>query len=281
VQASRATNSAPAPIRRRGHPKLKNAFIIGEHPLIWMFLQSRKTPDRQRLQTRRHPVRNRRISVARPAVSTHCFWLLSKPARSRTMTLSPEQKQAVAAWVAAGDNLAEIQKKLSEQFKLSMTYMDVRFLVDDLGLELKSRAPAADANADLSKARPAPPAPEKKEGLLGRLKKAVGAGDDEAAEPPEADAEDDEELPPEIADDLAAGGPGAATNVKVEIDRLVRPGSMVSGSITFSDGVSGKWAMDQYGRLMLDMSRKGYQPSAADVQAFQRELTRLLQRQGY
>ena len=52
------------------------------------------------------------------------------------MTLSPEQKEAITTWVAAGDNLAEIQKKLAEQFKLSMTYMDVRFLVDDLGLEL-------------------------------------------------------------------------------------------------------------------------------------------------
>ena len=49
------------------------------------------------------------------------------------MSLTPEQKQAVASWVAAGDNLSLVQKKLTEQFKVSMTYMDVRFLVDDLG----------------------------------------------------------------------------------------------------------------------------------------------------
>ena len=193
------------------------------------------------------------------------------------MTLSPEQKQAVAAWVAAGDNLAVVQKKLSEQFKLSLTYMDVRFLVDDLGLELKSPAPAADLNADLSKARPAPP-PEKKGGLLDRLKKAVGGADDEAAEPAELEATEaeDADLMPETAD--PAGG---SANVKVEVDRIVRPGAVVSGSVTFSDGVSGKWALDQYGRLMLDMSRKGYQPAAPDVQAFQQELSRLLQRHGY
>ncbi len=196
------------------------------------------------------------------------------------MTLSPEQKQAVAAWVAAGDNLAEIQRKLSEQFKLSMTYMDVRFLVDDLGLVLKSAAPAADANADLSKARPAQPPPEKKGGLLGRLKKAVGGGGDEAAET-EAPEDEDADLPPEAADDLAGDLPGAAGNVKVEVDRIVRPGAVVSGSVTFSDGMAGKWAMDQYGRLMLEMGRKGYQPSAADVQVFQRELSRALQRHGY
>ena len=52
------------------------------------------------------------------------------------MSLTPEQKQTVATWVAAGDSLSTIQKKLGEHFKLSLTYMDVRFLVDDLGLEL-------------------------------------------------------------------------------------------------------------------------------------------------
>ena len=45
------------------------------------------------------------------------------------MSLTPEQKQAVSDWIAAGDNLSAVQKKLSEQFKVSMTYRDVRFLV--------------------------------------------------------------------------------------------------------------------------------------------------------
>ena len=82
------------------------------------------------------------------------------------MTLTPEQKQAVAQWVAAGDNLSMVQKKLSEQFKLSLTYMDVRFLVDDLNLSLKDAAPKADAS-DVTKtpARPAPEKPAEKKGL--------------------------------------------------------------------------------------------------------------------
>lgn len=188
------------------------------------------------------------------------------------MTLSPEQKQAVTAWVAAGDSLAAIQKKLAEEFKVSLTYMDVRFLVDDLGLELKSAATLADADADLSKVRPASTDPaEKKGGLLGRLKKAVGARND---------APDEAEVPSEYEDsgqDLAGDSLGAGGAVKVELDRVVRPGAVASGSVVFSDGMSGKWALDQLGRLLLDLSRKGYQPSAADVQAFQRELSRLLQ----
>jgi transposase len=62
------------------------------------------------------------------------------------MSLTPEQKKSVTAWVAAGDNLSAVQKKLQEQFKLSLTYRDVRFLVDDLNLELKDAAPKVDAN---------------------------------------------------------------------------------------------------------------------------------------
>ena len=188
------------------------------------------------------------------------------------MTLSPEQKQLVAAWVADGDNLAAIQKKLSEQLKVSLTYMDVRFLVDDLGLELRDATRAkADPKADLAKT--APETAGRKGGLLDRLKQAVGAsGEQESGEPAATDDELDlEEEPP------SAGG-GA---VKVDVDRVVRPGAAVSGSVTFSDGVSGKWAMDQYGRLMLETGRKGYQPPATDVESFQRELSRQLQRHGF
>jgi hypothetical protein len=201
------------------------------------------------------------------------------------MPLTPEQKQAVAAWAAAGDSLAVIQKKLSEQFKISMTYMDVRFLVDDLGLELKSTAPSTlDPNAGLAQTRPVQPAQsEKKGGLLNKLKKAVGAGEDDAVESggPDAGENDEAVLAAENDDDLAGAAPAGAGSVKIELDRVVRPGAVVSGSVTFSDGASGKWAMDQYGRLMLDLGKKGYQPSADDVQAFQRELSRQLQRHGF
>ena len=83
------------------------------------------------------------------------------------MSLTPEQKQTVATWVAAGDNLSAVQKKLAEQFKLSMTYRDVRFLVDDLNLELKDPAPKVDAS-DVSKG--APPKPAEKKGMIDQLK---------------------------------------------------------------------------------------------------------------
>jgi hypothetical protein len=204
------------------------------------------------------------------------------------MTLSPEQKQAVAAWVAAGDNLSTVQKKLADEFKVSLTYRDVRFLVDDLNLELKDPAPKVDAS-DVSKTpapggavpsprapRPATGEPAEKKGLFDKLKEKVGMG----AEPAEEDELTPEALADADAEDLPAvpAGPGGVT---LELDRLVRPGFMASGTVAFSDGVSGKWALDQMGRLMLETPQKGYKPSQEDVMSFQRELQMQLQRQGY
>lgn len=204
------------------------------------------------------------------------------------MTLHPEQKQAVAAWVAAGDNLSAVQKKLAEQFKVSMTYRDVRFLVDDLNLALKDPAPKVDAS-DVSKT-PAPvggvPAPRtEKKGLIDKLKGKVGLAPGAVEEQADPDAPDDEDdLPPDglpETDDGLAAPPAGASTLVLDLDRLVRPGFMASGSVTFSDSTTGKWAIDQMGRLMLETPQKGYKPSPADVQAFQRELQLQLQRQGY
>jgi len=190
------------------------------------------------------------------------------------MPLTPEQSQTVASWVAAGDNLSVVQKKLAEQFKISMTYRDVRFLVDDLELELKDPAPKADAS-DVTKA----PAPK------------AAVPPTQPAAPQNVDpsrATDDEDEVPTGDDYPAADGapmpepePAAAGTLSLEVDRIMRPGTVVSGSVTFSDGVNGKWALDQMGRLMLDTPQKGYKPSPTDIQTFQRELQAQLQRQGF
>jgi hypothetical protein len=71
--------------------------------------------------------------------------------------LTPEQISKVSAWVAEGATLSQIQERLSTQLEVSMTYMDVRFLVDDLNLALiekeepkqpEAAAEAAPAEAD-------------------------------------------------------------------------------------------------------------------------------------
>ena len=73
--------------------------------------------------------------------------------------LTPEQIFKVSAWVAEGATLSQIQERLSTQLEVSMTYMDVRFLVDDLNLALVEKEepkqpeePAAAAPADAAAA---------------------------------------------------------------------------------------------------------------------------------
>ncbi|MEO6004915.1 MAG: hypothetical protein ABIZ04_03660 [Opitutus sp.] len=201
------------------------------------------------------------------------------------MTLTPEQQQAVAGWVTAGDNLSAIQKKLAEQFQVSMTYRDVRFLVDDLNLALKDPAPKVDTS-DVSKTPAAAPAAASaapaaadrpKKGLIDKAKEKLGIAEgddvaDAAAEPLDDDADDAlDELPP-------AGG-----NVSVAVDKVTLiPGAVASGTVTFSDGVTGKWIIDQYGRPgFTEVSQPGYRPSPQDGQAFMQELSRTLQQRGY
>ncbi len=190
------------------------------------------------------------------------------------MNLTPDQKSAVVSWIAAGDNLSAVQKKLSEQFQLSLTYRDVRFLVDDLDLTLKDPAPKVDTS-DVSKAAaPKPePANSDKKSLLEKAKEKLGFGDTADAEPAtEEEFVEEDPLPP-----------GGADTVRVTVDKVTLiPGAVASGTVTFSDGVTGKWIVDQYGRPgFTEVSQPGYRPSASDAQGFMRELSRALQQQGY
>lgn len=153
--------------------------------------------------------------------------------------LTPDQIAALKSWAEQGTNLSEIQKRLSEEFSLNMTYMDVRFLLDDLDIEItEKKAPAQNQDT-----REAPPAP---------------APDNEAEE----------------AELIGRG-------VEVELDRLARPGALVSGNVAFSDGVKADWYLDQHGRLGLSPKDKEYRPSQEDVQEFQLKLQELLQSQGF
>ena len=57
------------------------------------------------------------------------------------MNLDEAQRQKVAAWIADGAKLSEIQTRLMSEFGLKLTYMEVRFLVDDLKLTPKDPEP--------------------------------------------------------------------------------------------------------------------------------------------
>ena len=177
------------------------------------------------------------------------------------MTLTPEQTKAVSEWVASGDNLYTVQKKLSDQFKVSMTYMDVRFMVDDLNLQIKDTAPKVDAS-DVTKAPPAAKPPADKKGFIDKAKEKLGLSpaEDEGA-PEEAEA------------------PAQASGVTVTVDKVnLNPAAMATGTVSFPGGVTGKWIVDLQGRPgLIEVSKPGYRPSPADAQAFMQEHSQALQ----
>ena len=161
------------------------------------------------------------------------------------MTLDDAQRKKVAEWIAEGLKLSEIQNRLASELGVRMTYMDVRLLVDDLKLTPKDVEPPK-PNASVL------PTPESSRG---------GPSTAPIAEKP----------------GMPAGGNG---NVSVSVDQLARPGAVVSGKVTFSDGKSADWYIDQTGRLGLVPQQAGYRPPAADVPQFQAALEAELSRLG-
>ena len=81
---------------------------------------------------------------------------------------------------------------------------------------------------------------------------------------------------PASADPAAPTGKG----VCLEVDSIMRPGALVSGRVTFSDGVTAEWSLDQTGRFGLLPSQEGYRPSQADLADFRKKLERELARLG-
>jgi len=161
------------------------------------------------------------------------------------MNLDESQRKKVAAWIAEGLKLSEIQNRMASELDLRVTYMDVRLLVDDLKLTPKDTEPpktaatsplSADADAGKNAAAPAP---------------------------------------------KTGGPPRGAGKVSVSIDQLARPGAVVSGKVTFSDGNIADWHLDQAGRLGLAPQQNGYRPPAADLQQFQMALETELSKMGF
>ncbi len=157
--------------------------------------------------------------------------------------------KTVAAWVEAGEDLSSIQKRLNEEFKRSMTFMEVRFLVDDLGLELvdkKAEAAKKEAEAEQS-------LKEKR-----------------------TEVQEDDVTEPELVDEG-----GAVGRVSVDVDAVVRPGAVISGSVTFSDGEKMGWQLDQMGQLgLLPGANPEYRPNPGDIETFQMQLQKVLSEQG-
>ncbi|WP_018970263.1 hypothetical protein [Rubritalea marina] len=68
--------------------------------------------------------------------------------------LTDSEKEQLAAWAAAGDQLQELQQKIQSELGHNITYLDTRFLVLDLGIELLTEAqPEEQAQEDSAPVR--------------------------------------------------------------------------------------------------------------------------------
>jgi len=66
----------------------------------------------------------------------------------------------------------------------------------------------------------------------------------------------------------------------VDVDKVVRPGVQLSGSVTFASGAKGTWYIGQRG-LGVEPEEGSAKPTQKDVILFQRKLQEVLQKQGY
>ena len=160
--------------------------------------------------------------------------------------LTKEQEQAVAKWAAEGANLNDIQARLNSEFQVNLTYLDARLLVIELGLKLQE------------KKKDTPP------------EKAADPASAPSAAGPEV-AGESEVLPPQ----------GGGSKLRITVDQIATPGTMVSGKVTFSDAQTASWYLDQTGRLGLRATSADYKPPAADIPVFQQELEVALQKAGF
>ena len=173
------------------------------------------------------------------------------------MNLTEEQLKSVAAWFAGGASLDEIQKRLVVEYGVHLTYFDLRMIVADLPqpeegeeADAQERVPSEGDEADATSCVP----PEGDE------------ADATSCVPPGENADAQERVPPDVT---------------VECDAIMIPGTMASGDVVFSDGVKGKWYLDQMGRLGLggDLPQ-GYRPSPEDAALFQARLMETLRAKG-
>jgi hypothetical protein len=156
--------------------------------------------------------------------------------------LTSEQRQLVETWASEGANLNQIQDRLRRECSVTLTYMEARLLMMDLNVKIQEKPREALKPAEETPATPAPP--------------------------PEAEADD------------AAQAPKPAAKLKITVDEVPLQGALISGEAMFTDGELVVWFMDQMGRFGMRGPFQGYQPPAADVPEFERELDQLLRLRG-
>lgn len=124
--------------------------------------------------------------------------------------INTEQLEMVRLWASQGIDLNGIQKNLVAECGVHLTYMEVRFLLLDYGIEIARQQEAP---------KPAPaPQPQ--------------------AEQPAA--------PAPAADPMTGSAPVKPT---MSLDDIQIPGTILSGKCEFPSGTKVAWQIDQMGQL--------------------------------
>ena len=146
--------------------------------------------------------------------------------------LENDIKLYMASRIAEEIALSDIQNEVNQNFGQNLTYMDIRILASTLDIDWQAKAAA------------------------------------KAAEAQKAAEESKEEETPAAAETPAE--PAAGQTV-VEVSKLMRPGTALSGTVKFASGSTADWYIDQTGRLGLE-NLVGEKPTQEDIQQFQVEL---------
>ena len=196
------------------------------------------------------------------------------------MSLNNEQIESVRQWVAEGADVGEVQTRIKSQFGISMSYMDVRFLIDDIGAEIVSKPekPEPEVPQDLS-AQPSSAYPE--EAAYGEPAQSYPDAQS-GYDAPETEAYSDGQggypssdggyPEADVPEASQAGG-----DISVSVSPIQRPDCIVSGDVVFSDGTKAEWRIDRMGQLGL-IPEAGKTPPQSDMYPFQRKLQELLSR---
>ena len=179
------------------------------------------------------------------------------------MQVTEDQKQAIGEWIQSGADLSKIQQSLKEEFELNLTYLDTRFLLGDLGLEVKEEEEEEEETV------PEEPISEEQD-----------PSSIPNEEELETESEDQETLPEGPEEEKDGENENETTNVNLTVDSLTQPQYIISGKVTFSDGKTVAWYIDQLGRLGLNPDEEGYSPAQEDLAVFQNELRNVLSKQG-
>lgn len=144
------------------------------------------------------------------------------------------------------ENIAEIKKFMAEKIAENVSLSDIQTLVNEKFNTrmtfMDIRILASELEVDWrSEAEKNPPVEEEKD---------------------PADAANNEN---------AANAPAKTT---VELNKIVRPGALASGSVHFASGVYAEWYIDNSGRMGLDKVTGG-KPTEQDIEDFQVEMQKI------